>query len=206
MNLKLYIFFLFLLIKPFNSLGQKLVFTESLQDAYQDIFSLKIASGEGKIILSKLKDPQNSMVYYVENYVDFLTLFTQEDENKYKLLLKNKEYRLEQIKKADSKSPYYLFCQAEIILQWAIIKLKFGDRINGAKDVYEAYRLLEANQKKFPDFTENLKSLSLIHAMAESLPSWFRKIMGIKGSIQLGTSEIKNLANYAQKSNHIFLN
>ncbi len=179
-------------------------FTTPLQDAYRDIISLKIKIGQNKLNIIKLNDPQNAMTYYIENYADFFTLFIQEEETKYKSLLKNKDIRINKIKASDPGSPYYLFCQAEIILQWATIKLKFGDKINAATDVYEAYRLLEKNKQKFPDFTENNKSLSIIHALAESVPSWVRKIMNIKGSVDLGTSEIRILANKSISEKSIF--
>lgn len=177
-------------------------FSAPLQEAYRDIISLKIKSGQNKLNIIKLNDPQNAMTYYIENYADFFTLFIQEEEAKYNSLLKNKDIRINKIKASDPGSPYFLFCQAEIILQWATIKLKFGDKISAATDVYEAYRLLEKNKQKFPDFTENNKSLSIIHALAESVPAWVRKIMNIKGSVDLGTSEIKLLANksFAEKS------
>ena len=127
---------------------QRLQFTKPLKDAYLDFSSLKILSGQRKLNAVKLNDPQNAMTYYIENYADFFTLFIQEEKSKYKNLLKNRDFRLNRIRSSDPSSPYYLFCQAEIILQWATIKLKFGDKIEAASDVYEAYRLLEKNKKK----------------------------------------------------------
>jgi len=183
---------------------KKLLLTEPLKDAYKDISTLKIQNGTYQLNLLKLKDPDNAMVYYIENYVDFFTLFIQEDPIKYKSLIKNRDTRLQKIKNSDPSSPYYLFCQAEIILQWATIKLKFDDKINAARDVYEAYKLLEKNKERFPNFAENNKSLSIIHALAESVPGWVRKIMGIKGSVEMGTKEISLLADQAQTSNSIF--
>ncbi|MBK9733553.1 MAG: tetratricopeptide repeat protein [Saprospiraceae bacterium] len=186
-------------------MGQySLVLSEPLKDAYIDISSLRIKSGQNKLNLIRLRDPQNAMVSYIENYADFFTLFIQEDAAKYKILLKNRDIRLKKIKASDANSPYYLFCQAEIILQWATIKLKFDDKIGAANDVYTAYKLLEKNKQKFPDFVENNKSLSVIHALAESVPGWIRKIMGIRGSVNLGTKEISLLAEEAKKSNSIF--
>ena len=183
---------------------QRLQFTKPLKDAYLDFSSLKIFSGQRKLNAVKLNDPQNAMTYYIENYADFFTLFIQEEKSKYKNLLKNRDFRLNRIRSSDPSSPYYLFCQAEIILQWATIKLKFGDKIEAASDVYEAYRLLEKNKKKFPDFIENNKSLSIIYALAESLPGWIRKIMNIKGSVEIGTREISMLANKAHEGQSVF--
>ena len=205
--MKAYIFLFWLLLNLYcpNLFGQySLVLSEPLKDAYRDISSLRIKSGENKLSLIKLEDPQNAMISYIENYADFFTLFIQEDATKYKILLKNRDIRLKRIKASDTNSPYYLFCQAEIILQWATIKLKFDDKIGAANDVYTAYKLLEKNKQKYPDFVENNKSLSIIHALAESVPGWIRKIMGIKGSVNLGTKEISLLAEKAKQSNSIF--
>ena len=90
--------------------GQKLIMTDELKSAYRDISSLKINQGLSKLTTLKLKDPQNAMTYYIENYADFYTLFIQEDEIKYKTLIKNRDYRLQKIQNSDPNSPYFLFC------------------------------------------------------------------------------------------------
>jgi hypothetical protein len=180
--------------------------TKELEDAYKDITALKVETGRQKMLQVRLKEPNNVMTYYIENYIDFFTLFIQEDPQLYKKLLPNRNVRLQKIKSGNPSTPYYLFCQAEIILQWATIKLKFDDKIGAAKDVYDAYKLLEENKELYPDFIENNKSLSIIHALAESVPSWVRKIMGIQGSVALGTKEIAKLAEKVDKGDHMFKN
>lgn len=185
-------------------LAARFEMTQQLKEAFKDINSLKIKSGQQKIAQIKKLDPGNTMADYVENYIDFYTLFIQEDQQKYDLLLKNRDTRLSKIKASDPRSPYFLFCQAEIILQWATIKLKFGEKINAASDVYEAYNLLKKNKEKFPNFIENNKSMSVVHALSESVPSWVKKIMGIHGSIETGTKEISQLAAKAHADNSIF--
>ncbi len=180
--------------------------TKTLEDAYRDVSALKIEQGKQKLIHSDYVADENLMGYYIENYIDFFTLFIEEDQKLYKKLSPNRDIRLKIIQSGDSQSPYYLFCQAEIMLQWAIVKLKFNDKISAAKDIYEAHNLLVQNQKKFPDFAFNKKSLSIIHALAESIPSWVRKVLNIQGSIKLGTKEIEYLANYTTERNHIFKN
>ena len=52
----------------------------------------------------------------------------------------------------DEKSPFLLYTQAEIHLQWAFCKIKFGEYVSAAFEVKKAYSLLLNNQKKFPDF------------------------------------------------------
>ena len=74
------IFLIFFCLLSINAQSQKkLLFTEDLRNAYMDISSLKIKSGTYQLNLLKLKDPDNALGYYVENYVDFFTLFIQED-------------------------------------------------------------------------------------------------------------------------------
>ena len=143
----------------------------------------------------RLAEPGNKMYDFLESYTWFFTLFIQEEQTQYDRALKRKKTLLENIKKGDPTSPYYRFCQAEILLQWATIHLKFNEKTKAAYDVYEAYQLLEENTKRFPDFHENYKSLSIIHALAQSLPAWVQKLSGIKGSVSQGTKEIEVLVN-----------
>jgi tetratricopeptide (TPR) repeat protein len=183
---------------------QRFEMTTALKDAFADISSLRIDSGLKKIAGIRKADPNNAMTSYIENYADFFILFIQEDAAKYKILLKNRATRLDILQAADPTSPYYLYSQAEVILQWATIKLKFGERVDAALDVYEAYGLLKKNREKFPFFIENNKSLSVIHALSESVPSWVKKIMGINGSVKIGTREISILASKATAEHSIF--
>jgi len=203
---KSFILLLFLLlnVSTLQGIDRTFEMSDVLKSAFKDISSLKIYSGQQKLNASRASDPNNMMLYYVENYIDFYTLFIEEDNKKYKQLLPNRDIRLQNIKKGDPTSPYFLYCQAEVILQWATIKLKFGEKINAAVDVYEAYNLLKKNKEKFPGFAENNKSLSLIHALSESVPSWLKKIMGIHGSVDMGTREISILAAKASVEQNIF--
>ncbi len=200
----LILFIIFNLTMQHIAASGRFEMTQSLKDAFRDINTLKIQSGQQKLATIRKNDPNNAMADYVENYIDFYTLFIQEDQQKYNQLLKNRSIRLNRIKAADSNSPYYLFCQAEIILQWATLKIKFGEKINAAADVYEAYNLLKKNREQFPSFAENNKSLSIVHALSESVPGWVKKIMGIHGSIETGTKEIRILAAKAHAENSIF--
>lgn len=167
---------------------------------HKKILQLKIAEAGRDLHARRLAEPQNKMYDFLESYTWFFTLFIQEEQAQYKKALVRKKKLLENIRQGNSDSPYYLFCQAEILLQWATIHLKFNDKTRAAYDVYEAYNLLTENKKKFPAFKENNKSLSIIHALAQGLPSWVQKLSGISGSIAQGHAEIevliKNLHDY----------
>lgn len=178
--------------------------TPDIEEAYRLVSTLRFDEGKKKIAKIKKTDPDNKLVYLVENYIDFFTIFLNEKEEEYDRLADNKDIRLEQIRQGDKESPYYRFAIAEIHLQWATARLKFGERTTPATEVLKAYKLLEKNNKKFPNFIANKKSLSIIHALSESLPGWVRTLMGIKGSIELGTEEIDEVVTFSKHNNFLF--
>lgn len=209
LTLKFYvkvIFATFVLLWSTSALqGQtKFYINDQVREIYEDIVSLKLNAALQNIKVQKSIDKDNAMYLYLENYIDFFNLFIGEEESVYRDLKKNRDTRLKILSKADKNSPYYNFCQAEILLQWAIVKMKFDERVNAANDVYKAYQLLELNKKAFPQFAENNKSLSVIIALAESLPAWLKNSLKIKGSISFGLQQIKKLSITAYKENSMF--
>ena len=196
--------FLFIIQPVFVSAQGYFEPTPEIEEAYRLVSTLQFDEGKKKIANIKKTDPDNKLVYLVENYVDFFTIFLNEKEEEYDRLADNKELRLDQIRQGDKESPYYRFAIAEIHLQWATARLKFGERTTPAREVLKAYKLLEKNNKKFPNFIANKKSLSIIHALSESLPGWVRTLMGIKGSIEQGTEEIDEVVSYSEHNNFLF--
>lgn len=123
-----------------------------VEAAYRTACQLKFEAAQAQIDSIKVNDPDNVIIYHIENYIDFFTLFISEDEVLFKELKKNKKARLEQLNNGPKDSPYYLFCKAEVNLQWATIRLKFEDNYDAALEFYRAYKLLEKNKKAFPEF------------------------------------------------------
>lgn len=203
---KLQFVFIFLFIAHL-AIANRFEFTPLATEAYHKVMSLRLE--EAKVDIAKIKrdDPENSIVYFIENYIDFFTVFINEDKSEFKRLERNRIYRLRQIRKGDRKSPYYLYCQAEIKLQWALARLKFEQYFNAFNEISSAYQLLKRNEKKFPEFVANKKSLGILHAMIGTIPDKFKwgvKLLGgMTGSIQQGKKEIEETLIYAR--NHPFL-
>ena len=200
---KIFLFLLFIWSVPLGAQGY-FKKTPLIAEAYGLVSTLQFDSARAKIDTIRKLEPDNLLVYHIENYIDFFTIFIREDESEFKKLEKNKNLRLSKINQGDKTSPYYLFTKAEINLQWATARIKFNQKFDAAREIYRAYKFLEDNQKKFPDFIENKKSLSIIHALGESIPGVIRKIMGVKGSIELGTKEIKEVVNFTEKNEFLF--
>lgn len=192
---KLIFLFLSLLFTLCGKTQGDFTFTADLKEVYQMATDLRLKPAREKLAIIRTSDPNNKLVYFIENYVDFFEVFIQEEKEVFDLLEANKDIRISKIREGNENSPYYLFCEAEINIQWAIARLKFNDKLKAAAEIYRAYALLEENKKRFPDFSYNNKSLSFIHVMAQSLPGILRKILDIEGSIEKGTEEIRTLYN-----------
>lgn len=198
---------LLLLLPMLQSIAQTFDFNTRCQQAYEHIFSLRLEQGKALILQEKQSNPSNLIPELLENYIDFFTVFITEEEAELETRVANKNKRLETLEEGDKNSPYYLFTQAEINLQWAFARIKFAQYFKAVWEIRKAYKLLEANQKKFPDFVPNKKSLGILHAMVGTVPDnyqWGMKILGMSGTIAQGMSEISDYLQYSSNNNQLF--
>ena len=174
--------------------GQAYVdYNTDVERAYFAVIALDFE--EGKVILDSLStaQPDNLAILHIENYLDFFTLFISEKETDFERLKPNKDKRLKALREADLDSPYADFIEAEIILQWALTRSKFDELLLSARELYKAYKILENAKEAHPDFLLYNKSLSIIHALAETIPDVIKSIIGLSGSIGQGVDEITAL-------------
>lgn len=187
-------------------------FSPRLQRAYFDIQKLKLTAARQAIDEERQLHPQNPFIQYLDNYADLHYLLISEDRNAYRKLSALEETRLAAVAKMPDNSPFRRFFQAEIRLHWAFAKMKFGNEGSGAWDVIKAYKLLEENKRRFPEFTPTLKSLGLLHVLIGSVPesyTWVTKFLGLRGNIALGVQEIETVIReeplFAQESRLVHL-
>ncbi len=183
-------------------------FNADVRTAYEQATSLRFREAQLTLSQIKLQDPGNLIVYHIENYIDFLTLYLNQSETDYKRLKNNEEARIAKIQRGDPHSPYYLYAQANVRLQWALVKLRFGDYLAGFNNVSKAHKLLKKNQEKFPDFLPNQKDLGVLHALAGTVPDnykWGVKILsGLEGSIAQGRRELSAVFQHAKQHDFVF--
>jgi tetratricopeptide (TPR) repeat protein len=199
----------FMLVFPMQAqCGKKFFsFNKSCQVAYYDMMSLHINDGKKILQQEEKGNPDNLIPYFIENYGDFFTVVINEDQSDLDRLEKNMDARLELIKEGDKTSPYYLYCQAEINLQWALAKIKFEEYFTALMEVKRGYNMLLENEKKFPDFIANKKSLSMIHACVGTVPDnykWAVRLLGFDGTIEQGMKEAEQVMDYSKSNSFIF--
>jgi len=181
-------------------------FNANCLNAYKSIFELKLGNAKAYIATEKKLRPNNSIIPLLENYVDYFTLITSDSKAEFDRLKGNKSARLDQISDDDAKSPYCLYAQAEINLQWALIRGRYGEYFNAAMEIRKANGQLQENNKKFPNFQLNYKGLGLINAVLGNLPDGALKstlsTFGIKGNLQNGLNMFEKLADNLPKSSY----
>ena len=67
--------------------AQTFDFNANCQHAYQSIFKLKIDEGLQILEKEKKENPKNQLVYFIENYADFLKLYINDNNTLYDNLL-----------------------------------------------------------------------------------------------------------------------
>lgn len=197
-----------LLVACFSLEAKHFRYTEDARRAYELVLSLRFE--EARTLLTRLRrlDPENLVVHHIENYIDFFTVYINEDPEEYERLVRNRDLRLAMVEQGDRRSPYYRFVQADIRLHWAIARLKFGEYLGAFREVSRAYRLLEQNREAFPGFLPNYKDLSILHAMIGTIPDSYRwgvkLLSGMDGTIDQGRREMEMVLRRANEQDYIF--
>ncbi len=181
--------------------AQNFEFNENCRKAYKAVIALKLEQGEALLKAEEKKNPDNLITIYLQNYSDFLRVYTSDTRAVYEQVKKNKEVRLVQLMAGDPSSPYYLFTQAEVNMQWAALSIKLGEYLNAIFEIRKAYKLLEDNQRRYPDFIANKKTLGVLYALLGSVPDkykWGLNLLGMEGSVQKGIGYLKEITDYAR--------
>jgi hypothetical protein len=174
------------------------VFNENCKNIYKDVLALRIQNARLKLAEEKKLHATNTLVYYLENYADFLEAVITEEESFLAAFKTNSSSRLKMIEKEDTSSPYCLFAQAEMYLQMAIVRLKCKEFITAAYDIRKSFKLAHQNAILYPGFEPNNKIMGFLHAMIGTVPDdykWIVGIGGLKGTVDQGIEELNRLIN-----------
>jgi len=175
-------------------------FNSNCREAYRSILSFHFTEAGKLLNAEKTAHPSNLIPIYLENYIDFFTVFIGEEPSAFEKFRKAQEMRSDILKKGNRESPYYRYCLGNMRIQFAICRMKFGEYKSAALDISRAYGDLKENAQLHPDFLLQNSGLGLIHVLAGIIPdnySWVLKILGLEGDVQKGLDEIALMAGYA---------
>ncbi|WP_027002927.1 tetratricopeptide repeat protein [Hugenholtzia roseola] len=145
----------------------------------------------------------------IENYTEIIRLLLTENPNLLEKWKEREALRLENIElyaqKSKENSPYILFIQAEIKLQWAMVYLKFNQKWEAIWRIRAAHRLLKRNVKAYPDFLPQKKTLGLLAHLLASVPAAYQTWLPLLGISETDYAPAaRNALKEAAFSNHIF--
>lgn len=165
--------------------------------AYEKVLGLDFQRSRENLIQQNIAGFPHANIY-LQNLNDVLELVFTEDEKRYSELKDKESERLDLLDDLTNDSPYIGFIRAEIKLQWAFVKLKFGHTWSGVWSLRRAYKTIEDNIEEHPEFKLNYKTLGLLHVIFGAVPDnqqWVLSILGLEGDVALGLKEIEEIKN-----------
>ncbi len=203
--------FLLTLFITFCQFSAKAEFTynHNCITAYKSILSLKIPEAKLLIQKEKQQNPTNGIIPLLENYVDYFSLLASESNIDYEKWSENKSVRLSLLAGNNQNSPFFLYSQAEVYLQWSLLKSKFGDYLSSAIDAKKANSLFKENAKKFPGFILNQKGIAMVNVIFGAIPESLKgisKFLGMTGNTETGINQLETLTANIKHSQYGFYN
>ena len=168
-----------------------------VQLAYHDVLRLKLDAALTQLNNTAPSPADLPLHLYTENLADALELLLTEDRALYGAKKDNEKQRIRRLQSLSNADPYKEFSIAEIRLQWAFVKLKFGDEMAAVWGLTQAYRTIQRNDQNFPDFMPNKKTLGLLNSVFGAVPQqyhWLLSILRLKGATVEGRAQLASIA------------
>ncbi|MCX6291568.1 MAG: hypothetical protein NT126_07365 [Bacteroidetes bacterium] len=167
---------------------------DRVQQAYLQITRLRFTEGKELLDTEQLQNPGNQLPLLYDSYLDFLKAFISEEKIYFDVFKRNADGRLKKL--GEGNSPFCLYAKSELILQDAMLRIKFHEYVSAAWEIRKAYKMTEENIRAYPDFLLNRKVAAFLHVLVGSVPEnyrWLSALCGMKGTLVQGTSELKAL-------------
>lgn len=175
-------------------------YDETCRLACGAIFDLRFVEAAELLRRERVSDPGNLVPVYLENYIDFLSLMIGEQRAEYEQWRDRRQDRIKVLEKGPEGSPMHRFCLGQVYLQWAVVRLKFGDYTSAVLDLRRAYSAFEENDRLYPTFLINRTGLGVLHVIISMIPEkyrWIGSVAGLHGTMEKGIAEIRQVADYS---------
>lgn len=168
-------------------------FTPGCVEAQKHIAALRLNKAALLLAEEKKAHPNNAAIVLLENSLDYYRIVTSQDFSLTKALDRIKDKRLEALKAIPASSPYKLYAQSEIHVQWAFIKFLKEEYVGAMFEFRSAYLLANENRIKYPDFKPGLKTVGMFKALLGTSPhsyKWILSVAGLEGDFDGGMEMI----------------
>ena len=179
--------------------GSAAEFPPQLRRAWSEMLTLQFDS----MYRITSQQPGLAAAAYTESYGDFLRAFISEEPQDFNRLKARMDGRLEKVDALPSHSPWKKMMRGEMLLQLAVVKLKWKEYLTAAWYFRKSFQLLEENKTRFPEFIPNQKALGFFHAAIGTVPEnykWLSNLIGLHGTVQQGLSELTQVTDKLKTS------
>lgn len=155
--------------------------------------ALNLQLEESRKLIPQTETPQH---IYLTSLTEVIELLITEDEQKLERYEDAWNERITKLEKMKPVTDDVLFTLAELRLQWAFVYLKFGEELDAAWNVKQAYVNVQKCKKKFPRFIQINKASGTLEVMLGSIPEkyqWITGMFGMSGSVAKGLRELQLL-------------
>ena len=184
-------------------------FDAACAKAYRTIIELRLKDGRAQLAQIRDRDPENLAAVWLEDYADFFEIYIDEDEKSFARLEKDYHERLRLLRQGPEDSPYYRYTQANVMLHWALARLKFGEYVGTMREARKAYKLLVENLQLHPDFVLSRKELGLLQAAVATVPSGYQWglefLTGMEGDLAGGKRNLERVLKELRRDGSPFL-
>ena len=184
-------------------------FNVTCQQAYRDITSLKLTSGQQLVNEAKAQNRDNLVPDLLQGYIDFFVLFFNEDPNEYSTRKPQLEDRISSFEEGPESSPYYNYCLSVAYLQKAMVAIKFNERFTAFIAYRKAFSYIKDNRKAFPNFLPNTMIYAPMQVIVGVIPDGYKGVasfFGLKGSVKEGMKQMQGFVNSNDPTARFFFN
>lgn len=135
---------------------------------------------------------------YLLSLRDFLAMIYSDSEALYTAYLENSGERKKWFDRLKEDDPWKTFYLADLRLQEALLRVRFGDYFSGLHELWQANRLLSSassdEENAFLPLCKTQGVINLLLGLAPENYKWALSLMGLKGSADLGIQQLGQLA------------
>jgi len=182
-------FFLAFLFFVVAGLKAEYTITPTCSQAWEALLNLNTVTAKRLAEKEIKENPGNYYAYYLAQTCDAFELKINGSDAMYEQFVNDFEKRREIMDDKDTDSPYYHYCESEMLLQMAVFNVLHGDKFSGVKKGYRAYKTLYENIEQHPDFIFNNKLDGFFNVALSNLPpfvKWAASTFGISGTSKKG--------------------
>ncbi len=159
-------------------------YTPACATAYREYMALRIPEGDAAVRRAIIDNPKNLLPTFLANYDDCLTLMLNGDPAEFKARRHHYDERIEWMEKGPEDSHWSPLTKGILHLQWALVYVRFGERVKAALAFRRSYVALKAGAKTAPPGSPLLAYLGFEEALVGTLPEdykWIAGVFGLKG-------------------------